>query len=313
MHFSKIIKGSLAAILFSAAIIMGCQNESEPENINLQISFRADDFSYIGDEVEDITRTSVSQNGQFTWAANDTVGIYPDAGAQIYFEMTAGAGASSANFDGGGWAMKPNSIYYSYSPFIGDMYLDRHNIPVAFEGQKQIGTVSTEHIGKYDYMYTPGTSAADGELSFSYHHLCCIIRPNVTLPAGTYTKLAVTAPTAVFAKRGHYDLQSENPEIIKDEYTDQLVIDLEDVTLATDGSFMVYLLSAPVNLQGVEITVSVLNSEKKEYQCKKIPSREYTAGSIGGLTCSTFNEVPQSMGLILDGWGDGGSIGGNAD
>ena len=264
------------------------------------------------DEDTPATRTYL-EGTSFKWAATDTVGIYPNTGAQVYFAMTSGAGASSAEFDGGGWAFKPAALYYSYYPFIGSIYLDRHHIPVSYLGQAQVGT-GTSHIGPYDFMYTDGCSGETGNVNFQYHHLNCIIRPRlVGLPAGRYTKLAVTAPSAVFPTKGYYDLMTATPAIVPTAWTNQLVIDLKDFTIQEGTEYLVYLMSAPILVGGVELTISVLNEQRTEYQCKKTPSDNYYAGQIKGLTCNTFAAVPQSMGLIIDDWGDGGSIGGDAD
>jgi len=259
------------------------------------------------------TKTSFVDGGGFLWAPDDTVGIYPDTGSQIWFELNAGAEASSAQFDGGGWTFKESSVYYSYYPFIGDIYLNRNHIPVSYSGQKQIGTESTSHIGPYDFMYTPGSSSASGNVNFRYRHLNSLLYLRTTLPAGTYTKMAITAPIACFVEKGWYDLMAEQPTIVADTYVNQLTIDLAEVTLSAQTTFLVYMMMAPVNLNGIEVTVSALNTAKKEYQCQKTPSREYIAGSYYGLTCSSFTEVPQSMGLIIGDWGDGGNIGGDAD
>ena len=287
---------SLAAVLLSVSctqpgIVKGPFVE--------KLVFTVEDFETAGEGSDPaLTKTSIINNGEFIWAAEDTVGIYPNTGSQVYFAMTSGAGASSAEFDGGGWDFKSESEYYSYYPFIGDIYLDRHHIPVSYTGQVQDGIYDVEHIGPYDHMYTGSTSSSNSTLNFSYKHLNCIIRPNVTLPAGTYTKLAITAPSAVFAVEGYYDLQSASPTIVPTKYAKQISIDLEDVTLTEPTTFYVYLVSAPVNLKGVEITVSVLDSEKREYQCKKTPSIEYGPKTIGGLTCSSWTEASQSMRLI---------------
>ena len=56
----------------------------------------------------------------FAWEATDTIGIYPDKGFQGYFSMENGAGTNSASFDGGSWALKKNSTYVSYYPFVAD-------------------------------------------------------------------------------------------------------------------------------------------------------------------------------------------------
>lgn len=146
---------------------------------------------------EDGTR-SAYVNGDFQWTANDTVGIYPATGSQIYFSMAAGAGTSRATFDRGGWGFKSNSVYYSYYPFMADFYLNRHKIPVSFEGQVQDGRNNSEHFGLFDYMYTPGAQVNNNSLVFSYKHLVCIIEVMATLPAGTYKQII------------HRDLKPEN-------------------------------------------------------------------------------------------------------
>lgn len=259
------------------------------------------------------TKTAIQSDGGFKWAANDTLGIYPSGGAQVYFVVNPGADARYAAFDGGGWNFKHSYTYYGYYPFIGNIYLDKRNIPVVYTGQKQTGQESMDHIGGHDFMWSPGVSAEAGTLNFSFHHLNCIIRNTLTLPAGTYTKLAITAPGNLFVKKGHYDLTAATPAIVGDEYTNQIQIDLEGVTLAAETTFKVYLMSAPVDLNGKNITVSVLNSSKMEMQCAKTPSKAYQAEMMYGLTCNSWTEVPQSMGLIIDDWGDGGSIGGDAE
>ncbi|MBR5399249.1 MAG: hypothetical protein IK103_05590 [Bacteroidales bacterium] len=259
-----------------------------------------------------LTKTDIDGNN-FVWTSGDTVGIYPNTGAQVYFAVNAGQSASSASFDGGGWGFKTSATYYGYYPFIGNIYLDRTKIPVSYSGQKQVGQSTTSHMGPYDYMYTLPTSASSGSLNFTFKHLNSIVYFIATLPAGTYTKMAITAPSELFTSKGYFNLMSSSPVIVPTDYTNQITIDLENITLTAQTTFNVYFMCAPVNLNGIEVTVSALNSERKEYQCKKTPSRAYVAGTIYYLTCSSFSEVPQSMGLIIDDWGDGGDIGGTAD
>ena len=304
------------SLLILPALLLFCscnqwQEEQVVSHSVNSISFCISDFQI--QEENASTRTTIGSDGSFFWAAGDTVGIYPNTGGQVYFELADGAGASSAQFDGGGWDFKGNATYYSYYPFIGDIYLNRRRIPVSYLGQKQTGTEAVDHIGPFDYMYTPGATQESGHVSFRYHHLSCILRLRIQLPAGTYSKLAVTAPEDLFTSKGFYDLMSENPTIIPTEYTNQLIMDLEDITVDDQQEFMVYLVSAPVNLNGVEITISVLNENKTELQCKKTPSREYLAENIYPLGCVTWTEVPQSMNMIIIDWEDGGNIIGDAE
>ena len=302
-----------ASLLFFFVFAACQQRVSTNEQIQEIKSLEFSITPYQLEEESPDTRTAVNGTS-FQWAAGDTVGIYPNTGAQVYFAMTSGAGASTAVFDGGGWAFKPSSFYYSYYPFIGSIYLNRNHIPVSYLGQKQIGKTATDHIGPYDFMYTRPSSAQDGNVNFQYDHLNCIIRPRLQgLPAGHYTKLAVTAPSAVFPTKGYYDLMAAQPAIIPTQWSNQLVIDLEEFYIQEGAEALVYLMCAPVQVGGVELTISVLNEQRTEYQCKKTPSDNYVAGRIKGLTCNTFDAVPQSMGLIINDWGDGGEIGGNAN
>ena len=262
------------------------------------VSFTIDPFMN-GDEA---TKTSFWGNGAFYWAEHDTVGVYPNTGSQVYFAMTSGAGASTAEFDGGGWAFKSASTYYSYYPFIGDIYLNRTHIPVSYRGQKQTGTTQRDHIGPYDFMYTSATPAVGGIVSFGYHHLSCIIDMILTLPAGTYTKLAITAPSSVFTMEGYYNLTSADPSIVPTQTSRMIVIDLEGITLTSQTSFDVYLLSAPVDLKGVQVTVSVVNGEETELQCYKTPSKSYLKQNLYGLTCNSWTEVPQTVSINIGDW-----------
>lgn len=294
-------------------IICGCaqvvHDLKETEDIS-SVSFSISSFK-LADEYSD-TKTSFGSEGGFLWTDKDTVGIYPNTGGQVYFSLEGGGGANRAEFDGGGWAFKPASTYYSYYPFVGNIYLDRTKIPVSYLGQKQIGTTATDHIGPFDFMYTAGTNAAGGSIDFQYDHLNCIIEFRLTLPADSYSKLTITAPTAVFPITGYYDLTADHPVIVPTEYSDHLSIDLENITVGEQEMFKVYLLSAPVNLNGVGVTVSVLNTERTEMRCNKTPTREYLASTLYYLTCNQWSSVPQTMAMSIEKWGESEDVTGNA-
>ena len=301
----------LVVIGISLLALLSCtrQEMGQEQDVNT-ISFSADSFCQgVIDEAE--TKVTLDASNHILWTLTDTLGVFPNTGAQVYF-ITTTPGASTTSFDGGGWGFKSGATYYSYSPFVGNIYLNRSHIPVSFSGQVQDG-VSDTNIGECCFMYTDAISAEAGSLNFQYHHLGCIIRVRATLPAGTYTRLAITAPTDAFIVDGWYDLMAATPSITPTRMGNQLSIALNNITLASETQITVYLMTAPVNLQGTEITVSVLNSERVEYQQHKTPSGQYVVGTLNGLTCNAMEAVPQNMGLILEGWGDGGSIGGNAD
>ena len=239
-----------------------------------------------GDDPE--TKASAVPNGGsvgFVWEATDTVGIYPDKGSQVYFNIEDGVGTSSVSFTGGGWALKQNSTYASYYPFVGDIYLKRGKIPVSFAGQKQIGTSSPFHGARY-YLATEPTSSKNGVLQFSYNTLNTIINVNATLPAGTYTKASLTIEEPLFIEEGTYSL--DDRVIVGTKFTNTLEIDLEDVVLTEETTIPVYFMSAPVDLKGKDVVVRFLTADGLSYMWIKQPSKAYLAGTRYGLTCDTM-------------------------
>ena len=298
------------AIPMAILLLVSSCSKQEASQASENISVR-----FIVERITDAEQTkSAYDGGEFQWSEKDTVGIYPDSGSQIYFSVSEGAGTSSVTFDGGGWGFRSGSVYYSYYPFIGDIYLDRHKIPVSFAGQVQDGASNLDHFGKYDYMYTPAATENAGAIVFSYKHLVCIIRVTATLPAGSYRQITITAPSAVFAREGYFDLQSDVPHIIVTSGSKELTVAFKDpITVNGAQQFEAYLISNPVDFKDTEIKVSAVDSNKKQFDCKKTPSKNYEPATINGLSCTSWTEVPQTVGLAIDDWEQGGSYSGDAE
>ena len=253
-----------------------------------RVIFEAPEIRFLGEDAE--TKATLDQSGDnaisFTWETVDTVGIYPNTGAQVFFSMENGAGTNVADFDGGGWALKQGSTYSCYYPFIGNMYLKREAIPVSFAGQTQSGTSS--FVGVRWYLASEGTSSVSGALRFTFQMLNTIIRIKpIGLPAGAYTKLSLTVDDPLFVQEGTFGL--EDMSITGKTYSNTLEIALDDFSLASETTdanpVLVYLTSAPVDLSGKKVTVRVYASDGAVYKCEKTPSKVYEAGAWGGLRC----------------------------
>ena len=229
----------------------------------------------------------------FAWEATDTIGVYPDTGSQIYFLPTDGIGTSSVEFTGGGWALKSNSSYVSYYPFVGDIYLKRNKIPVSFVGQKQVGTAGPFYGARY-FLATEPTTSSGGVLRFTYNTLNTIINVNATLPAGTYTKasLIITEPnhtSPLFVEKGTYNMADRT--IVGTKHSKTLEIEMENVTLAAQGTIPIYFMAAPIDLTGKEVTVRINASDGRRYKCVKTPTAPYQAGRRRGLTCAMVKDA----------------------
>lgn len=319
MKKQNLLSGALCALLLS---LSACSNEDElqtgisTEDVNC-ITMTAADFEY------PTTRTDFeigTSGAAFKWAANDTVGIFPNEGSQVYFPMTSGAGTNSATFTGGGWALKSSATYAAYYPFIGNMYLDQTKIPVSYTGQTQTGNGSTAHLGAYDFMAASATTAENGGVNFRFKHLGCLVQLNITIPnAGTLSSVTLSADEEVFVEEGYMDLTATTPTIVSTQTASSLNLDLKDVT-TTEASEVVtvYFMIAPVDLTGktltirsggIEGTVDAKNFEEgKAYQLATSlkatgPVAVDLGLSVKWASCNVGAESPEEYGDYFA-WGE---------
>lgn len=100
--------------IFSMAVCMGACSHNYEELSNGEEEIPGVEphevmFSVKNFERDEHSRThlEVNENGAiFTWAENDTLGIFPSQGDQVTFAMQTGAGTANAVFSGGSWELK---------------------------------------------------------------------------------------------------------------------------------------------------------------------------------------------------------------
>ena len=113
MKSNIFLAGVVCSMLFS------CSAENFIDNVGADsecgsITMTASDFI---NDPNSRTSFQIDKNGAtFSWAENDTVGIFPDKGRQVDFPINSKAGSHVAYFNGGGWALKPSSSYTAYYP-----------------------------------------------------------------------------------------------------------------------------------------------------------------------------------------------------
>lgn len=200
----------------------------------------------------------------YLWEETDTVGIFPNRGSQIYFSMEEGVGKSEAVFDGGGWALKKNSSYYSYFPFVADYYIDKENIPVTYLGQEQEGnsSLTVSSLGKYSYMVAEGVADANtGNLTFVYERLQKTFQFIIPVEAGTYTSLDICAGSDVIPVSGTVNAMSADAEIHNPVYDDHLSISLKNVTFDTPEVLKVVCVIPPFDIFAQQMTMNLTKSD----------------------------------------------------
>lgn len=289
----------IAAVLFCCS----CQKDRFVESQEVVDTSSADfvrsiSFSVDAFGAEDgviATKATYDASGNLYFDATDTVGVFPAKGNQVYFDITDEyVGKQSVKFDGGGWALKDSYIYWSYYPIVGDFYLEKTHIPVEYFDLKQDGNGGINHISPLDFLYTDQSKVENGELSFRYHHLNSILRPRVTLPAGSYSKIVIQAESEVFITKGYYDLTADTPSIIGTEFSDHLTLNLENVSFSNETAFVGNLITAPVDISDMPLKVIIYSGDSPKYYYTYQRSTALNAGIPYGLVCSELENVGQN-------------------
>ena len=256
---------------------MGHDNSSEYKYITMTIP--ACEFYETDDTVLETKNVAVVEDSKvkFVWSEDDVVGIFPDKGSQIYFSMAAGAGQTSASFDGGGWALKAGSSYYSYFPFIPDFYIDKTAIPLTYTGQKQIGNADPNRaeLGNYGYMVAKGEAdIVNGSLYFDYKRLSVIITAMIPVKSGTYKSLTIKTEDDVIVQSGTTNVVDYTLSVDNAKCGNSLKLDLEDAVFSSDGTLVAHILVSPFNILNKQLTFELKDAQNVSYM-SSIRARDY--------------------------------------
>lgn len=291
--------------IFSVAVLMGAcsdnyENLGNGEEEIPGIEPREVVFSLKNFEADDRSRTNLEVNESgvtFTWAKDDTLGIFPSQGDQVSFAMDEGAGTANAVFSGGSWELKKSSTYYAYYPF-SRKYFDgqssKNKIWVNYKGQSQDGNNSTATIGKYDFMNAASTSPEEGCLLFEFSHLGALVQLSVTVPEKmTVKKMALATENEEFLIEGYYNLEDEIPAYVAERKSKVLSLAMKNVECEANATVTGYLMVPPTDLTGKTLTVRVYDDRNKLYSYTYPAAGVFRAGKSYrfkvGVTESTEN------------------------
>ncbi len=291
--------------IFSVAVLMGAcsdnyENLGNGEEEIPGIEPREVVFSLKNFEADDRSRTNLEVNESgvtFTWAKDDTLGIFPSQGDQVSFAMDEGAGTANAVFSGGSWELKKSSTYYAYYPF-SRKYFDgqssKNKIWVNYKGQSQDGNNSTATIGKYDFMNAASTSPEEGRLLFEFSHLGALVQLSVTVPEKmTVKKMALATENEEFLIEGYYNLEDGIPVYVAERKSKVLSLAMKNVECEANATVTGYLMVPPTDLTGKTLTVRVYDDRNKLYSYTYPAAGVFRAGKSYrfkvGVTESTEN------------------------
>ena len=255
MKIFRIISSLAVLMLLSAS----CEIVSGPAVLNhvaIGVSpMNLSDFPVATKADIEITKDFV----RFAWGEDDIVGMFPDRGAQAYFEMASHAGSDVAEFDGGGWALKSASKYATYYPYSYD-HRDRTDIPLKYHGQKQIGKGNYDHLKHFQHLAAGAQRPMNGSCNYKMDRTEAIVRFRLKLPrVAVYEKLTIkTSDGTKLIISTKLDVSGDHYAIFPDQEVDRYVVTLENVKTDSENEVVdFYLMMPPQNLIEKKLIVSV--------------------------------------------------------
>lgn len=246
------------------------------------------------------SRTSVEMGvdgADFKWSENDTIGIFPNMGYQVAFPMQSGAGSETAEFSGGGWALKAISSYSAYYPFQYDNRSHTH-IAVSYLGQLQNGDGNADHIGEYDYMAAAATVPEENKVTFDFQHLGALLQWKLKIPVlATLSSVSLKADEPLFMTKGILNLQKSRPVIESCENDTIINLDLNDIkTNRTGQEIIVYMMIPPTNLTGKKYNVEIYNDSGHKATAE-LDGQNFEAGKMYSMSVE-FTEFVEAAILV---------------
>ncbi len=228
----------------------------------------------------DATRSamSVGTDGlQFTWSDGDKTGVYSSSDGFALFNLTAGAGTTSATFDGGGFTLTDGDTYYSFFPYAAAA-TDKTAIPVDFSGQTL--TQDNDMVSPMAKDYLRATAVADaGNALFHYEHLGSFARTKLTMPASTpvqsvdfipmYNELTQTATADVTAASNPLTAATTSPK---------MTLTLSGVDVPSSGELTLWSAMAPQNLSSTNEAVAIVAHSGENIYSSRVAGKNLQAG-----------------------------------
>ncbi len=223
----------------------------------------------------------------FQWSENDVIGIFPSEGFQAVFPLKSGEASNSAIFDGGGWGLKSDAVYYAYYPFSKDNFESeerRSAVGYTYEGQTACFADASGivDVSGYDFMAS-GPSVLDGEtVTFRFGHLGALCGIRFTAPAtAVYKNFYISANEEVFPVTGYFDATAAGTvTLIGDQEKKSLfeVLFPAGRQMFTAGDEVeMYFLMPPVDLSSNSLKFILYDMEDNYYE-SDITGKKLEAG-----------------------------------
>ncbi|MBR1542986.1 MAG: leucine-rich repeat domain-containing protein [Bacteroidaceae bacterium] len=204
----------------------------------------------------------------FYWTADDVMGVFPEKGAQVDFPIGEKfAGLQSAQFDGGGWALKTSYSYAVYAPY--DYYnRDKTKIPMDYTGQTQKKANDFTHLNKYNYFSsTESIKPKNQELDFKVNYIGTVFWLAFNMPVdATLKEIRLISDNLPFITKAHLNISDEKPSFSPVVESQSISLKLNNIAVKANEATNFYLWVLPRNYFNSNITAEIVTTDDIVYE-----------------------------------------------
>ena len=289
------------ALSFSACNDEMMDNSTTPVDVGQEVkhvSVTLPDVVYSSDDVD--TRAEIIKKPDpnnpskevfgFAWTSGDVLGVFPNKGAQVDFPIDeAYVGTNSAEFDGGGWALKAGYTYAVYYPY--DYYnRDKTAIPMSYLGQTQKKANDNSHLNAFNYFASNAAITADetGVLNFSVEYLGTIIWMPFTFSENlTLKEIRLVSDNLPFITQANLDISGPTPVVTPTAESQTISLKLNNIAVSAGVQSNFYMWVLPRDYRESKLTAEVVTTNDDVYEVTLYPvggNSELAKGSFKNLT-----------------------------
>lgn len=265
-------KVAFSCLLLFSTIFSACTSEEIKEDL-YKTSDEVDKITVVLPQFDlDHSRTAITM-GEYSdisskWADGDSIGIYPKEGDQLSFRIEVEGDGKTCTFDGGGWALRPESSYTAYSPFKRSYYnQDKNRLQVNMLNQCQIGNESTAHLGAYDIKAAVGEKPTNGSLTFNMERKVALVRMELKASKAASWASVSLVSDAFFTTEAKLNLSLETPALESVTKANSVTLALSNVETTSDNlDIIAYMMLLPVDLTKKSLFVELTDNEGNVYK-----------------------------------------------
>lgn len=224
----------------------------------------------------------------FSWLSGDKIHLYSTEEGKAEYTLTKGENQSTATFNGTGFDLTPNAVYYGFSNKQDEINPENNKMKLYadYRGLKQIGNSNSEHLGAYDFSYAKATAQENKSAHFDFKHLGSVLVFELTVPeTGEFTEITLDDKLSkvrkLYQPRQVVDITENDPYFAKDlenmvgtmddpDNTYKLLLrqnktDETGISLQANGILQAFIWLPTCDLSGQTLRIIAKTKEGKEY------------------------------------------------